>query len=92
MKSTCLALRFSFKVFTKIAKSKYFAKVITYWKSPGSKLWIICSYFNSLKFFLDSHSGAIEEHFAKIAHKVAKSEYFFKYLKCIGVSDKFLFQ
>ena len=26
---------------------------------------------------LDSHSGAIAEHFAKIAHKVAKSKYFF---------------
>ena len=30
-----------------------------------------------MKFFSDSHSGAIAEHFAKIPHEVVKSEYFF---------------
>ena len=30
--------------------------------------------YNMFKFFSDSHSGAIAEHFAKIAHKVAKSK------------------
>ena len=35
----------------------------------------ICSYFKSLNFFW-SFSEAFAEHFAKIAHKVAKSKYF----------------
>ena len=39
-------------------------------------IYIICSYFKSLKFLSDSHSGAIAEHFSKIAHKIAKSNIF----------------
>ena len=34
----------------------------------------MCSYFENLKCFSDSHSGASTEHFAKTAHKVSKSE------------------
>ena len=34
-------------------------------------MFLICSYFKSLKLF----SGAFAEHFAKTAHKVAKSKY-----------------
>ena len=54
-------------------KSNYIFEIS---RSRASKLYIICLYFKSLKFF----SGAIAEpllsHFVKIAHKVAKSKYF----------------
>ena len=47
--------------YPQIAKFSYFAKVTTYSKSLDHVLqsYIICSYPESLKFFSDSHSGAI---------------------------------
>ena len=60
----------------KIAKFKYFAKIITYPDYVLQKLYIICSYFKSLNFFghsLRSHWGVISRTFA---HKFAKSKYF----------------
>ena len=38
--------------------------------SCASKLYIICSYFKSLKFFRTAESGRNFGYFAKIAHKV----------------------
>ena len=47
----------------------------------ASKLYIICSYFESLKFFSDTHSGAIGGVILrKVAHKVAKIKIFLKNL------------
>ena len=45
----------------------------------ASKLCIICSYIKCLNIFSNSHSEAIESNFAKIAHKVAKSNIFEKF-------------
>ena len=60
-------------------KFGYFAKVIRkifeifeISRSGASKLYIICSYLKSSKFFLEP----LRSHFAKIAHNVAKSKYF----------------
>ena len=40
---------------------------------------IICSYFKSLKIFRTAILEPLRSHFAKIAHKVAKSKYFQKF-------------
>ena len=68
----------------KIVKFKYFAKcnyILEISRSPASKLNKICSYFKSLKFFQTAILEPLQSHFAKIAHKVAKSKHFFQYLK-----------
>ena len=65
---------FAKSVFAHIfVKFEYFAKVILCSKSPDHVLQNdICSYFISLKFF----EQQFRSHFAKIAHKIAKSKYF----------------
>ena len=57
---------------------KYFAKVIIYSKSPDHVLLndIICSYFESLKFFRTAVLEPLRFHFEKIGHKIVKSIYF----------------
>ena len=45
-------------------------------RSPASKWYIICSCSESLKFFRTSKNGLKSDHFAKIAHKIAKPKYF----------------
>ena len=50
-------------------KSNYIFEIS---RSRASKLYITCSYVKSLNFFLEPLRG----HFAKIAHKVAKSKCF----------------
>ena len=45
-------------------------------RSRSSKLYIICSYFKSLNFFLTAILEPLRSHFARIAHKVAKSKMF----------------
>ena len=53
---------------------------------------MICSYFKSLKFFRTSKNGLNSDHFAKNAHKIAKSKHFPDILNDIGLSDKFPFR
>ena len=40
------------------------------------KWYIICPYFKSSKFFWTAFLETLRSHFAKIAHKIAKSKYF----------------
>ena len=41
---------------------------------------MICSYSKSLEFFRTSKNGLNSDYFLKIAHKIAKSKYFFQFL------------
>ena len=45
-------------------------------RSRALKLYIICSYSKCLNFFRIAILEPFGRHFAKIAHKVAKSNYF----------------
>ena len=45
-------------------------------RSRASKLYMICSYSKSLKFFRTSKNGLNSDYFEKNAHKIAKSKYF----------------
>ena len=56
-----------------ISGSNYIFKIS---RSRASKLFIICKYFNILKFFQTVNLEPLRSYFAKIAHKVAKSKYF----------------
>ena len=63
----------------KIAKFKHFSKIITYSKSPDYVLQsFVYNMFIFLKFgfFRTYILEPLLSHFAKIAHKVAKSKYF----------------
>ena len=54
-----------------------------------SKLFIICSYFKSLKFFRTSKTDLNLTIFAKVAHKSRKTKIFSKYLNRILIFNKF---
>ena len=51
-------------------------------------LYIICPYFKSWKFFRKAILETFRSHFAKIAHKVAKSKYFPSDRQHFAESDK----
>ena len=48
--------------------------------------------FQESEIFRTSKNGLKSDYFAKIAHKITKSKYFFRYLKRFGLLDKFPFR
>ena len=57
------------------AKS-FFARIFAKFKWCSKAIYTICSYFKSLNFFRTAILKPLRSHFAKIAHKIAKSKYF----------------
>ena len=60
---------------TSIKSQNFSNYVFEIFQSRASKLYVIGSYLKSLEFFQTAEESNFE-HFAKIAHKVAKSGFF----------------
>ena len=71
-------------------KSQNFSNyVFEIFRSRASKLYVKGSYLKGLEFFQTTEESNFD-HFTKIAHKVAKSEFF--QISRVLISDKFSFQ